>query len=315
MPRVLEDPGALRDALRAVRDGSAWRREPLDRKVLHAQRLGSAVTLASDPDIVDKELEERQIGSIDLLPGSWLRRGVKVADAVARIDAPGGRGTGFLVSPWLLLTNHHVIETAAEAANASVRFRYEEDGRGRITRVRRYGFDPQRFFVTSPRNELDFTLVALRAADDGKPPGRVFGQIPLIGTIGKILLGGAVNIIQHPGGRPREIAVRNNRLLNLEDARRLVYETDTEPGSSGAPVLNDRWEVVAIHHRAVEAVDGQGRKIDRNGDPVTDATPVELRNGYANAGIRVSAIVAEIESRHYTEAEQALVDEMLAREG
>lgn len=315
MARVLEEPQVLSDALRAVRNGTAWRTEPLARKVAHAQRLGSDVTLASDPAIVDKELEERHVGSVDLLPALWLRRAIATADAVARLDAPRGKGTGFLVSPWLLLTNHHVVESPDQAASTSVRFRYEEDRRGRISRVRNYLMDPGRFFLTSPRDLLDFTLVALRPLDDGKSPGEVFGQVPLIGMEGKILLGGAVNIIQHPGGRPREVAVRNNRLLNLEDKRRLVYETDTEPGSSGAPVLNDRWEVVALHHRAVEAVDDQGRKIDRNGDPLTDDTPEELRNWYANAGIRVSAIVADIESRQYTQEEQALVDELRAQGG
>jgi V8-like Glu-specific endopeptidase len=26
------------------------------------------------------------------------------------------------------------------------------------------------------------------------------------------------------------------------------YTTDTLPGSSGSPVFNDNWEVVALHH-------------------------------------------------------------------
>jgi V8-like Glu-specific endopeptidase len=28
------------------------------------------------------------------------------------------------------------------------------------------------------------------------------------------------------------------------------YEVDTEPGSSGSPVFNNRWELVALHSRA-----------------------------------------------------------------
>ena len=35
----------------------------------------------------------------------------------------------------------------------------------------------------------------------------------------------------------------------------LHYETDTEPGSSGSPVFNDQWEVVALHHASVAAPD------------------------------------------------------------
>jgi V8-like Glu-specific endopeptidase len=28
------------------------------------------------------------------------------------------------------------------------------------------------------------------------------------------------------------------------------YEVDTEPGSSGSPVFNNKWELVALHSRA-----------------------------------------------------------------
>jgi V8-like Glu-specific endopeptidase len=28
------------------------------------------------------------------------------------------------------------------------------------------------------------------------------------------------------------------------------YEVDTEPGSSGSPVFNNQWELVALHSRA-----------------------------------------------------------------
>lgn len=321
MPRVLESPTAMIQALRVVSAGSAWRAEPLARKVAHARRLGLDVTSDMEPGKVDEALE-RQIGSADLLPGAWLRGGLQAADAVAQLRAPAVDGTGFLVSPWLLLTNHHVLSTPDEAANTQARFRYEEDAAGRISRAREHRMDPDRFFITSPvaqgggaaEGALDYTLVALNASPQGKPPGEVFGWLPLVGVTGKILLGQPVNIIQHPNGRPREIAVRNNQLVNLEDERSLVYATDTDPGASGSPVFNDAWEVVALHHTAVEATDGQGHKLDRNGNLVTNETPDYLRSWVANAGIRVSAIVADIKARTYTSEQQALVDELLTNQ-
>jgi endonuclease G, mitochondrial len=312
VPRVLEDPAAMADALRAVRNGTAWRGESLARKVAHAQRLGLDLTLETDPREIDDALE-RHIGSVDLLNAVWLRQATAAADAVAQLEAPAGNGTGFLVSPWLLLTNHHVVPTADDAAGTEVHFRYEKNAAGRITRTRDHRMDPGRFFITSPQSALDFTLVALTATARGRPPGSDFGHIPLIGATGKILLGQPVNIIQHPDGRPREIAIRNNRLLNVEDARRIVYETDTESGASGAPVFNDRWEAVALHYTSVDATDEQGRPIDRNGDPVTRDTPEHLRNWVANAGIRVSAIVADIEGRVHDADRQTLADELLGR--
>jgi V8-like Glu-specific endopeptidase len=32
------------------------------------------------------------------------------------------------------------------------------------------------------------------------------------------------------------------------DGRRLRYRNNTEPGSSGSPVFNFEWELVALHH-------------------------------------------------------------------
>jgi endonuclease G, mitochondrial len=312
MPRILQDPAAMADALRAVRAGTAWQGESLARKVAYAQRVGLDLTLETDPRQIDAALESH-IGSVDLLDAVWLRQAAAAADAVAQLEAPAGNGTGFLVTPWLLLTNHHVVPTPDDAAATEVHFRYEKNAAGRITRTRDHRMEPDRFFITSPKSALDFTLVALTATARGRPPGSDFGHIPLIGATGKILLGQPVNIIQHPDGRPREIAFRNNRLLNVEDARRIVYETDTESGASGAPVFNDRWEAVALHYTSVDATDDQGRPIDRNGDPVTRDTPEHLRNWVANAGIRVSAIVADIEGRVYDADQQTLADELLGR--
>jgi endonuclease G len=125
--------------------------------------------------------------------------------------------------------------------------------------------------VTSPVAELDLSLVAVAPTADGEPPGKSFGHIVAPGPTGKVLLGQPVNILQHPDGRPREIAVRNNLLLSVDDDLTLTYGTDTERGSSGSPVLSDRWELVALHHSS------------------------RTENGVVgNVGIRVSAIVGHV---------------------
>jgi V8-like Glu-specific endopeptidase len=57
-----------------------------------------------------------------------------------------------------------------------------------------------------------------------------------------------VNIIQHPSGhQPKALALCDNQLVDVLDSC-LHYQTDTAPGSSGAPVYNDQWEVIALHH-------------------------------------------------------------------
>ena len=251
----------------------AWRTEPIDRKIQYARRHGADLPSAPSERQVDRELE-RIFTEPDFLGSRWLADGAKRCDAVARLVTPVEMGTGFLSSPWLLVTNNHVLDRAATAADTTATFRYEEDARGRRPAPSRSALDPDRCFVTSPVDELDYTVVAV-AAVNGRPPGKVFGSVPLDGATGKILSGQPVNIVQHPRAGSREIAVRNNLLVGVDDARGepKTYLTDTEPGSSGSPVLNDAWELVALHSRAEQARDAQGREVDTDGRPVTDDTP------------------------------------------
>lgn len=273
----------------------AWKLEPTERKIAHARHRGSRLSRDADEETVDIELE-RMMGDDDIIPWIWLRRAVAAADAVARVDTPRGPATGFLVSDDLLLTNWHVFETMAMAHDPQIKvdFRAEEDEDGNVRSVR-LNLTPERFFATGDE-KLDFALVAVGPLKNGKPPGTKFGKIRMRRAVGKVLLGKPLNIIQHPAGNPRKIAFRNNLLVSLDDQTRLIYQTDTMPGSSGSPVFNDEWQLVALHHAAEQAKDAQGNKIDMNGNPVTDQTPDHLRNWVANAGIRVSCLIQHLES-------------------
>ena len=255
----------------AAAPAGAWRTDSAIRKRAYARRRGLDITRLRSTRDLDLALE-KVVGTADFLPGRWIRRARAAAEAVARIKrADGDFGTGFLVTPWLLMTNHHVLETTAVAADATVTFRYEENDEEELRDTVRLSLQPDRCFLTSPVAELDLTLVAVAPTEDGQPPGATFGYIPAQGRTGKALVGQPVNIVQHPDGRPRLIAIRHNVLLSVDDALSLTYSTDTQPGSSGAPVLNDRWELVALHHssKTTQGIVG-------------------------NVGIRVSAIVSHI---------------------
>ncbi|WP_187266161.1 hypothetical protein, partial [Escherichia coli] len=53
--------------------------------------------------------------------------------------------------------------------------------------------------------------------------------------------------------------------------------------------------------------DQDGNKIDLNGDPVSGDAPDLLRYWVANEGIRVSAIVADLEKKKMTAKQRSLI--------
>jgi N-acetylmuramoyl-L-alanine amidase len=79
----------------------------------------------------------------------------------------------------------------------------------------------------------------------GKLPDHLWEQLRGTGFNGDL-----VNIIQHPEGRSKEIVIFNNELGKLHRDF-LVYESDTQPGSSGSPLFNNRWELIGLHRAAL----------------------------------------------------------------
>ena len=150
-----------------------------------------------------------------------------------------------------------------------------------------FGLDPDQFFLAD--KILDFALVAVRAPEADLVP---FGHNRLIADEGKAIVGEFVTIIQHPGGQKKQIALRENRVVDVLDSF-LHYETDTEPGSSGSPVFNDQWEIVALHHATV---------------PVPEQDEL---GGWVNEGVRVSRLIAFIRSQAYPAAQRQFVVELI----
>ena len=225
------------------------------------------------------ELLEKVINTADFLGVRYLESGVEASRPIGRVhmrDARGvvhGYGTGFLVSPALLLTNHHVLPDADAARTSVVEFDYQDGVDGLPLPTEILPFDPEAFFIAD--RDLDFALVAVDA-----PPQVLarFGYNRLIAAQGTVIIGESVTIVQHPGGRRKQIVLRENRLIDIPELV-LHYSADTEPGSSGSPVFNDQWEVVALHHASVR-------------------TPQHLpAYTFLNEGIRISRILRCLESR------------------
>ena len=153
-----------------------------------------------------------------------------------------GLGTAFLIAPDLLMTNHHVIPDSVTASDATAEFNYELSFQGKPMPTCRYRLNARRFRSSVT---LDYTIVGL-LADSNKPSLESWGHL-LLNPYADPVPGEHVIIIQHPNGGPKQIVLTANQVVNLSDDR-LHYTTDTMPGSSGAPVFNDLWEVIAIHH-------------------------------------------------------------------
>lgn len=290
---------------------------PVDASVTVA---GSTAAAGAEPapgtpplphDIDDAGFEKAVGDTQDMLSVEFFELGLAAARCVGRVIT-GGRpnGTGFLVADGLMLTNEHVLRTENEARSSRLELDLEDNRIGEARQVQVFALDPDRFFLA--HRALDFTLVAVQATSLTGAPLKSYGVLPLIGEEGKVRIGEAVNVVQHPRGDLKQVAFRNNRLVDLPEGQEMGaffhYETDTDRGSSGSPVLNDFWEVVALHHSGVPATDAQGRLVDRHGDPVV-AADRSTWHWVANEGVRVSRVVKAVKAADLPPRMQPIRDE------
>lgn len=262
---------------------------------------------------------ERILGTSDLVEINFLDIGRRSGRPVGRVQVRdmAGRvrefGTGFLVSPNLLLTNNHVLPAAESARNSLVDFDFEDDESFKPRTPVVFGLAPDRFYYTDAT--LDFTLVAVQpAANDSGAELRTYGYLPLYASKDKVLVDEYVAVIQHPGGAPKKIALRNNKVIDVFDDF-VHYTTDTDRGASGAPVFNDQWQVVALHHAGVKKRDESGRVLAADGSIWTPAMGDDRIAYIANEGVRVSSILAHLrllgERGDMSPAQRTLLEEAL----
>ena len=160
-----------------------------------------------------------------------------------------------------LLTNQHILKEKGYLEDAVARFGYEVDSSGVVQGGKVIGFDPN-FYYSRPAEELDYALVSLvkeplthpSSGDDLQDKtkaelvlmGKHRGYLSLAPRL--IVEYDRVNIIQHPDGDPMKVVMTQNYVVLDMANSRVQYVADTMPGSSGAPVFNQKWDVVALHH-------------------------------------------------------------------
>ena len=256
-------------------------------------REGGAVQVSSGSSADGTLLQEINglqaiLGDTRFVPLAWYRTGLERCKAVARIETKWGIGfgTGFLVrggdlnprfeGQVLLLTNAHVISDdpkvqrgrpAAQPPSGAVAHFEARDGDGGVR------CSINSLLWTSPPSKLDATLLTIDPPQTCEPPYPLAIGAP-VSTEERVY------VIGHPGGKGLSLSMQDNRVVDSKKPK-LHYRAPTEPGSSGSPVFNKDWELVALHHAggtSIPSLSGRGT-VD------------------ANEGIWISAIVEELHAK------------------
>jgi hypothetical protein len=205
-------------------------------------------------------------------PARWRERLEVIERQVCRVEVEGKPvGTGFLVAPDVVLTNHHVVQVVIQGSvspdQLALRFDYKrlEDGSELEGKVHGLAQDwllaaspPSPVDVQNPKPhaattaELDYALLRVKGqpgrealAGTGRP--RAWVEVPA--TDYAFPPGSPILIVQHPKGDRLRLAIDTNGIIGVNAARtRVMYRTNTEPGSSGSPCFNQDWTLVALHH-------------------------------------------------------------------
>ncbi|MGA8047650.1 MAG: serine protease [Dermatophilaceae bacterium] len=297
-PMPPDDPAIARDA------EERWLRDKDEiERVRKAAAEGDLSPVNSKEQLSErrKRLEEKGldlegiVGDDDSLWAHFLAAGLRATSAVALIARVRPNtvmrplGTGVLISENLVMTNHHVLPDVETAKGASAVFDYGHDENGNPRREVVVPLDVDAGFFAD--EALDFAVVAIRP-DESLKTRR---PMRLIAEPGKILMGERVNVIHHAGGERARVSIRANRLV-AEDEDWLRYTSDTRRGSSGSPVFNDQWELVALHHAGISDPD----------------KPQDRDAASANEGARVSRIVAALRTAQVDGPLSALLDVALS---
>jgi Trypsin-like peptidase domain len=218
-----------------------------------------------DPSAIEVAAHEKIMGDRPtFLDVHYLNLGYTAARAVVKLrmcfSGKWYLGTAFLISPSRLLTAHHnLVQPTGEAAQeVTAQFDYE-----RILDGPEVEGKTVQCLSESIRGEAvdDWAVIELAEARQDCAPVR------LSTTSAKV--DDRVAIVQHPNGMAKQVALHNNRVTYANEAR-LQYLTDTLPGSSGAPVFDAAWRVVAVHHAGGDLIlPGTKELIYRNqGTPI-----------------------------------------------
>ncbi len=237
-----------------------------------SESTANQLSLEFDPSDWNIDIESEELQSF--LPRQFtfeadvgdLQRGLSLASAVCKISfsdrSSAESGTGVLVSPDLVLTNYHVLSRESNAnlnplaKTAQFEFGYVSTHIGEVRQVAKLMADGTDAVVAaSPIEQLDYALIRLN-----RPTEFEIEPVP-INTQGGLLPRSPLNILQHPEGEALKVSLSNNGVVKTDEQRGLVlYVNPTQAGSSGSPCFDANWQLVALHHRALQTSFGSVRE-------------------------------------------------------
>jgi len=239
-------------------------------------------------DVSEETLEVLTMEQSTLLHVNFLAKGLRRSKSVGKVEIKIGSnrysvGTGFLfkikgLEDLFFITNYHVINDKKYIERTRIIFDYELDIEGNTVPSRSFKIDETGPWYCSEIKENDATIFKLIDEDDTLTE---YGWIELKEI--EIAQNDFVNIIQHPEGEMKQISLYHNIVTNTNE-RVVQYLTDTLKGSSGSPVFNSDWEVVALHHS------GGGSK------PGEPELPAGIKS--RNEGIFINKIIQFVKDNH-----------------
>jgi len=264
-----------------------WRGNPLDpslcpgrlakifeRHVLRTQHRWCADAkqlqrLQNNPAELEKNFSGEKAFTVD-----DLRKMLAVSRNIGCVTTSKGvrMGTGFLVQgaslglphPLVFVTNAHVISDTFPKALSwrTARITFEIEAVDGVTNAH----DVEELLFTSDPGEmgnvadapgkLDVSVCVLRSTPKDADGLAMAEVIPLPSPKTKAF------VVGHPQAGELQFSLQDSVLLDVCPKERLMhYRTPTDPGSSGSPVFNQEWELVALHHAGSQAcprLSGQG---------------------------------------------------------
>ncbi|AIE83645.1 trypsin-like serine peptidase [Fimbriimonas ginsengisoli] len=263
---------AQREArLRLVRQGRYIEAEGIER--LLARMAYQGFDSASLSELTDEGFISLQR---ETLAADFLERAQRSSKAVGRVVVSSRHGvtkvgTGFMISPKLMLTTSDVLPSAEAAEGAMFELGLP------------HALQPERYFYAN--HELGFTAVAIEGASSH--------WCKLAEQEIATAIGHPVNLVHYPLGKEKEVIVRNTEVVDLL-SEAVQYRGVTAPGSSGAPVFNDEWKVIAIQRTGIPRTDLRGNYMRRSSgiwEPGDD--PADL-DWIANEGIAAWTILSRL---------------------